>query len=464
MTDRGAPYVQPMTDTPSSDARAVNVPAGRISRIARLGSMATRVAGAMAATGLREVAQGNRPDMRQLLLTPDNIRRITDDLARMRGAAMKVGQLVSMDSGEMLPPELAQIVARLRADADYMPPKQIKQVLTAAWGPDWLRRFKQFNVRPIAAASIGQVHRAETRDGRDMAIKVQYPGVARSIDSDVANIGALLKVSGLLPKGFEIDPYLAEATRQLHEETDYLREGQCLVQFRGLLAGDPDFVIPELHEDFTTQSILAMSFVPSRPIEEAEGADQDTRNRVAERVLTLALRELFDFNVMQTDPNFANYRLEPDTGRIVLLDFGATRRFSGDVVAPYQRLFQAGLERSRDGLRTSAQEIGFLADGVPESYETAVLDMMVLVFETLCRAPIYNFGDPELQRRLNAMGMDLAEQGIAPPPIPMDALFIQRKLAGTFLLASRLRAQIPLTALLERFAFRQAGAFETAAC
>lgn len=308
-------------------SRPLSVPSGSLSRLARIGSMTTAVGANMALNGAKQWTRGEAPAFRDLLMTPGNIKRIADDLARLRGAAMKVGQLLSMESGEMLPPELAEILGRLRADADFMPPKQLKRVLNDAWGPSWLGQFHRFDVQPIAAASIGQVHRATTKDGRTLAIKVQYPGVARSIDADVTNVGALVKVSGLMPKGFDIGPYLVEARKQLHQEADYLRESACLAEFRDLLAGDERFILPELEPDLTRQTVLAMSFVPSEPIESLNTAPQDIRDRVMAEMFELLLRELFEFGVMQTDPNFANFRYDPETGSIVLLDFGAVRRF-----------------------------------------------------------------------------------------------------------------------------------------
>ena len=113
---------------------------------------------------------------------------------------MKLGQMISMDAGDMLPPELAAIMGRLRDRAHHMPPQQLDTVLAREWGRDWRRRFAHFQAHPIAAASIGQVHRARLPDGRELAIKVQYPGVKDSIDSDVDNVATLLRVSGVLPK------------------------------------------------------------------------------------------------------------------------------------------------------------------------------------------------------------------------------------------------------------------------
>ncbi|MEM8618051.1 MAG: AarF/UbiB family protein, partial [Pseudomonadota bacterium] len=140
---------------PTTTPSAVAVPSGRATRATRIGGMAAGIAGNMALGALGTLSRGQRPRSRDLLLTPRNISKIADELARMRGAAMKIGQLMSMDTGDMLPPELANIMARLRADADFMPPKQLKQVLTTEWGADWMRRFKRFDTRPIAAASIG---------------------------------------------------------------------------------------------------------------------------------------------------------------------------------------------------------------------------------------------------------------------------------------------------------------------
>jgi predicted unusual protein kinase regulating ubiquinone biosynthesis (AarF/ABC1/UbiB family) len=301
--------------------------------------------------------------MRSLLITPGNVRRVADELARMRGAAMKIGQLLSMDAGEFLPPELAQILARLRDQANIMPPSQLGQVLEQGWGPGWRRNFKRFDVRPIAAASIGQVHRARTKDGRDLAIKVQYPGVAKSIDSDVTNVGALLRLSGLLPKGFEIAPYLTEARRQLHEETDYGREGAQLQRFFQWLEGAHSFIIPRFHSDLSTPQILAMSFVDGKPIETLAEADAAIRNRVMTDLIDLTLREVFSFGAMQSDPNFANYLYDAGTQRIVLLDFGAARDLDPGVTQAYAGLLRAGFSGDAGGLLDASVALGIVHPG-----------------------------------------------------------------------------------------------------
>lgn len=417
--------------------------------MSRIGGMAAGVAGNMAMNGLIQLGKGTRPQARDLLLTPGNIRRVADELAKMRGAAMKVGQLMSMDAGELLPPELAEIMARLRAEADFMPPKQLKVVLNEELEPGWLSRFAHFDVRPIAAASIGQVHRARMKDGREVAIKVQYPGIARSIDSDVANVGRLIKLSGLMPPGLELDPFLDEARAQLHDEADYVKEAGHLETFHMLLSHDKRFALPGFLPELSSPRVLAMDFIDSAPIEAVEEMPQDVRDRVAHLLIELTLEELFRFNWMQTDPNFANYRHHPETQQIVLLDFGATRAISGELVDQYRALFQAGLSGGTDAeLTPPALDLGLLSEGLEPKYRDAILGMLRLVFAEVTQDAIFDFAGSDMFSRLQIMGEEMANDRVVLPPPPMDVLYIQRKFAGMFLLATRLKARVAMRDLL----------------
>ncbi len=426
------------------------VPAGRLSRLMRVGGLAGGIAGGVLAGAVREIALGRRPRATDLLLTPHNARKVADQLSRMRGAAMKVGQLLSMDAGDVLPPEISAALDRLREHADPMPPKQLRSVLNAEWGENWLGRFAHFNVRPIAAASIGQVHRATLKDGRDLAIKVQYPGVRAAIDSDVDNVAAFIRYSGALPRRLEIAPLLDDAKRQLHEEADYLREAEALARMSANLAHDSDFVVPRPHADLSTRNVLAMDFIDSTPLSDLVSAPQKTRDVVAARLIELVLRELFEFGEMQTDPNFANYRYNAATGQIVLLDFGATRAFSKESQAGFHQLLIAGLNNDREAARVALKDVRLFDAKTPERHQSAILDMFEMASEALRCGSDFDFGRNELFLRLRDMGLEFATERDFWFVPETDTLLVQRKVAGTYLMAARLKARVDLAQIVGR--------------
>lgn len=424
------------------------VPGSRLVRAARFGGLAAGLAGRVAFGGALSLSTGRRADWRSLALTPGNLGRFADELARMRGAAMKVGQLISMDAGAVLPPELAEVMARLRADADFMPPRQLKSVLTANWGEGWLSRFASFDVRPIAAASIGQVHRARTKDGRDLAIKVQYPGVRRSIDGDVANVAALIRLSGLAPPGLALGPMLDEARRQLHDEADYALEAAHLDRFGALLAGAPGLRLPQVQRDLSTRDILAMTFLEGTPVEDLAGAPQALRDEVIHRLTALFLEELFGFGLVQTDANFANFRWDAAGGDLVLLDFGATRAIPAPLVAAFRRLLRAGLDGDAAGMTAAAAEVGYIDPRGPPEVTAAITAMMTMAFDELGRPGPIDVAASDLPDRMQSAALRLAEARATPPLPPVDALLIQRKIGGLYLLAARLRARIDVRPML----------------
>lgn len=415
----------------------------------RLGSMASGVAGNMLVAGARQIAQGKRPSLNDLLLTPANALKITNQLAQMRGAAMKVGQLISMDAGDLLPPEMAAILARLRSDAHAMPQRQVQAVLSANWGAKWQQRFEAFSFVPIAAASIGQVHRAKTLDGRDLAIKIQYPGVRKSISSDVNNVAALLRLSGLLPKTLDIAPLLLEAKRQLREEADYQAEGAHLQRFAELLAGMPEFVVPTLHADLTTKNVLAMSFVGGVPVESMGTAPQAERDRIVGLLVTLLFRELFEFGLMQTDPNFANYRYDPESRQLILLDFGATRSFVPAFGQAYRQLIHAVIAGDRTAMAQAGIAIGYFNASTQPRHQAAVLDLFEMALEPLRFAGPFDFGTTDMVRRLRTAGMALGLDRDFWHIPPIDTLFLHRKLGGLYLLAARLKARVDVRQLFD---------------
>jgi predicted unusual protein kinase regulating ubiquinone biosynthesis (AarF/ABC1/UbiB family) len=435
-----------MADEKQPSGRAV--PSGRLSRLGIFGRMATGVAGGMLAEGARRLADGQRPQLSDLVFTPANAVRVADQLAHLRGAAMKLGQMISMDAGDILPPELAAIMARLRDRAHRMPPDQLQRVLAAEWGADWRRRFARFGASPIAAASIGQVHRATTPDGRDLAIKVQYPGVADSIDADVDNVATLLRLSQLLPAGLDIAPLLAEAKQQLKEEADYQREGAQMEQFRALLAGDNRFAIPVLDGEFSTTRVLAMSFLPGTAIEKLEDAPQEQRDAVMTTLIDLVLTELFDLGLMQTDPNFANYRWQPDCGRIVLLDFGAARAVAPEVQQAYRTLLSAGLAGDLDAVREAAIAAGFMGAAATARHRGAIDRIIDVILNELGRSGPFDFGDRAFVGAIRDEAMAIAADRSTWHIPPAALLFVQRKISGTALLAARLQARVDVRTMV----------------
>ena len=436
-------------DAPAKPAPTLAVPSGRGSRLVRLGWMATGVAGGMLAEGARQLARGRRPKVSDLLLTPANARRVAEQLSKLRGAAMKVGQLVSMESGDLLPPALAEILARLRADARAMPKAQVMSVLRASWGDGWEKKFKHFTFTPLAAASIGQVHRAQTLDGRDLAIKIQYPGVRESIDSDVDNVAGLLRLSGLMPKGMDIAPLLRDAKRQLHDEADYLREGSYLQRYGELLSDAPQYLLPRLHADLTTRTVLAMDYVRGSPIEALLDSPQVERDRVMTLLFALLLREVFEFRLVQTDPNFANYRYDTRSHQLVLLDFGATRACKARMASDFGRMIKAAMATDREALSAALLAIAYFDDSTQEKHRHAVLDIATQALEPFCQHGGYDFGSSNLPERVRAAGMALGlEREFAQLP-PTDAMLLQRKFGGLYLLAIRLKARVDLHGLAQ---------------
>jgi aarF domain-containing kinase len=412
------------------------------------------MAGEFAAGGLAEGTRrlfGSAPvDAASVFLSGARAEKLARRLARMRGAAMKLGQLLSLEGEDLLPREFSEALAVLRATADSMPVSQVRRILGREYGKGWESRFRDFDFEPIASASIGQVHAAVTTDGRELALKVQYPGVARSIDSDVNNLASLLRLTRIVPVELDVSKLIEEAKRQLRQEADYRLEAEHLRRYRELVADDPGVSVPRVHDDYTTKRVLAMDRAHGRPIEDLRGPEhpQERRDEAGRRLQRLVFRELFEFGFMQTDPNFANYLVEDDTDRIVLLDFGSAREFHREFVERYARICRGMISEDLDEVRRIAVEIGYLAGDEREDRARALGELILLVGEPLRYRGVYDFGASSLAARARDAGFDLAfRRGFmrAPPP---ETIFLHRKLAGTFLLCARIRARVDTRSLI----------------
>lgn len=446
-----------MTSTPTSSSpadhaprRASRVPAGRLERWMHLGMLAGGVAAGAAMEGARRLWAGDRPALADMVLHGTNPRQLVAGLARMRGAAMKLGQLLSLEGGGVLPTALSEALATLRADGDRMTTAQLHAALGREYGRGWRRRFRAFDETPIAAASIGQVHRAVAADGRDLVLKIQFPGVAKSIDSDVDNLATLLRLTNVLPADIDLRGLLAEVKRQLRRETDYEEEARSLQRYHDLLAGEPQLHVPRPHGDLTTRRILAMDHAPGVPVSTlwSQPHSQTVRDAVGATVQRLMLRELFEFGFMQSDPNFGNYLWSADDRRMILLDFGSTVDVSPELAERYRRLLRAVLGGDRAAIRRRMTEMAWLAPDERDDRAEGLVDLIVLTCEPIFATGPYDYGATDLASRARDAAMALAfERGLVRPP-PPEMLFVHRKIGGTFLLCAQLGARVDTAALV----------------
>jgi aarF domain-containing kinase len=426
--------------------RQAAVPESRTRRGLHLGRLAGELLAGAVATGVGQLARGQRPSWASAMLTPGNAQRLTERLAQMRGAVMKVGQMLSMDGHGVLPAPFADLLAGLRDQACAMPATQLAEVLEREYGSDWHRRFKRFSFAPIAAASIGQVHRAETHEGELLALKVQYPGVRASIDSDVANLAMLLRVPGLTPPGVDVDEVLAQVRLQLHTETDYLAEARFATAYRERLGDDLALLVPRVHAAHSTAHILAMDFVPGLPVGALmqAGVPQAHRDRVASALCRLAVKEFFGMRLVQTDPNFGNYLFDATSGRIGLLDFGAAQEVPPERIAQLRELGRALRQADRARTHEAALAAGLVHASDTPAQQGAVVDLLMAVGEPLRTHGPYDFGASGLVKAVFEQGQaQFSESGYGQPPAA-DMLLLQRKFVGTFMLCARLSARLDL--------------------
>jgi len=286
------------------------VPSTRIGRAFGFASLGIGLAGGtMFEAASRLVSLGSKSD--SIVANDANADRLAKTLCRMRGAALKLGQMLSIQDETLLPPTLSRALEQVRQGADAMPSYQLRKQLEKELGKEWRSRFETFEDLPFAAASIGQVHRAtiiENGETKNVVVKVQYPGVADSIESDLRNLSMLVKMSGFAPKGLFIDKVIAVGRDELKVECDYKREARNQKRLQDLVHGCPDlererFRIPSVMSNHSTQGILTTEYCPGGTIDKVAFLDQEERNRIGRNIMRLTVKELFEWRFMQTDPN-----------------------------------------------------------------------------------------------------------------------------------------------------------------
>ena len=209
---------------------------------------------------ISDIFRGKTADFNKSLLSKKNIFSTVETLKQLRGAAMKFGQLVSIDSQIIFTPEISKIVGQLRSSGYSMPPSQIKKILDKNWGKGWLKNFESFQVHPFAAASIGQVHRAKLKNGPELAIKIQFPNIRETIKNDMRTLRFLLNRSSLLPKGFNADYYFEICEEMLLAESEYIVEAENIKKYSNFLKDYEYLKVPTVVSEYSTDQILSMSY------------------------------------------------------------------------------------------------------------------------------------------------------------------------------------------------------------
>ena len=364
---------------------AGKLPTGRLARTARVGGLVTgqglRWAGMRTANRVRTP---ERAAAAQSERTAALVQQLVDQLGQMRGAAMKVGQMISMVEFDGLPEdeqdELQRSLAALRDNVPPVPFADLEKLMRQEFGGPLQRVFRDFDERAFAAASIGQVHRATTVDGDDVAVKIQYPGVAEAVETDLRNATLLLPLVKRLAPGLDAKALAAEMRERIGEELDYELEAQNQRRIERLMRGHPFVRVPRIRTDLSTRRVLVSEYVEGERFEAVRRADEAQRDRYGEIVFRFYFGLLYRDRIALGDPHPGNYLLCPD-GRVCFLDFGLLRDVDAARVAAERAIALAVRDEDAAALKAALLAGGYLpasrADAVDADFALGLMRMAI---------------------------------------------------------------------------------------
>ncbi|MDX1635127.1 MAG: AarF/ABC1/UbiB kinase family protein [Marinobacter sp.] len=423
----------------------------RSGRFLRLAGMTASVAGQYAGQRARRFLGREDDETARSESYSRMADQIADTLGELKGAVMKVGQIASQTQ-DFLPKEFSDALQRLQKEAPPMPFEVIVRQIESELGKPVEELFESLQAKPYAAASIGQVHKARLFSGEEVIVKVQYPGVDESCDSDLKQLRMALKLGGLLKMPKEsVDQLFAEIRIRLKEELDYVNEAENLALFRDFHSEDDWIRIPRAIESHSGRRILTLELVEGDHISEVtpERYDQDTINRIGHRIFTMMADQLFRYQCIHGDPHAGNFAFRPD-GTIILYDFGCVKKLKPEIVEAYRKALVSALEEDYAALDRNLIALGARVESQPavdEAYYAMWRDILIQPFQS--DTP-YDFARSELHKDVAAKTTTVFKYLDYFKP-PVESIFIDRMIAGHYWMMKRLGVQAAFRADLELY-------------